>query len=300
MRGERLYGYVTESLWAITRPKWEAIMQFAERERAGVTLSAEDVKAIIGNRSSSEMSRSGAVAILPLHGVVAHRTNMMNDISGATSTERFSASFGQLVNDDAISAIVIDVDSPGGTIAGVTELANQIYAARGKKPIVAQVNALGASAAYWIAAASSEVISTPSGDVGSIGIITGHMDDSKEQEAKGRTLTVISAGRFKADGHGPLTEDAKARVQARVDRAYGVMVGDIAKFRGVKIGAVTDGFGEGDVVDAEQAKALGMIDGIATMDQTIARLTGRTTPGGFRAETSADADLETRLRLELA
>ncbi len=151
------------------------------------------------------------------------------------------------------------------------------------------MNALAASAAYWLAASCDEIVSTPSGQVGSIGIITAHLDTSKADDAEGVTKTVISAGKYKAEGNGPLTEDARAAIQARVDEAYGVMVSDIARGRGVKAAEVQNGFGEGRVVSAQQAKDLGMIDRIATMDETVSRLVGRKVGvGGMRAEAEAE------------
>ena len=254
---------------------------------SGGAFSAEELKARIGDPTSPGAGRRGVVAVLPLRGVIAHRMGGMTEMSGGMSTEKFAAMFREALKDDSIGAIVIDVDSPGGTIAGVTELAAEIYAARGIKPIVAEANALMASAAMWIAASAEQIVATPSAMIGAIGVITSHLDTSKAEEQEGVTRTVISAGKFKSEGYGPLTEEAKAAVQARVDEAYGVMVKDIARGRGVKASDVRDGFGEGRVVSASQAKALGMIDKIATIETTVTRLLGAKSP---RAALSADWD----------
>jgi signal peptide peptidase SppA len=183
-----------------------------------------------------------------------------------------------------VSAILIDANTPGGTIAGVTELAAEMYAARGRKPIVAHANALAASAGYWIVSAADEIVATPSADVGAIGVITAHVDTSKAEEAEGVTRTVVSAGKYKAEGHGPISEEGLAALQARVDDAYAVMTKDIARGRGVSPADVRAGFGEGRVVSAKEALKLGMIDRIATFDETVARMTGRRVSGGMRAE----------------
>lgn len=278
--------YVMETPWAILRSKLDEIEAILQFHMEGNKFTPEELRARLGEPfQQPESAKRGAVAVLPLRGVIAHRMGGMSEMSGAMSTERFSSMFRQALADESISAILIDVDSPGGTIAGVTELANEIHAARGRKPIVAHVNALAASAAYWIASAADRIESTPSGQVGSIGVITTeHIDTSKADERDGITRTVVSAGKYKAEGHGPLTDEAKAALQAMVDDAYGVMVKDIARGRNVDVATVRGGFGEGRIVSAKEALKGGMIDRIATLDETLARLTGRRAAAGLRAE----------------
>lgn len=284
MKYAHVAAYLAETPWAILRSKLDEIESILAFHMDGGRFTADELRARIGDPQQADVSRRGAVAIIPLQGVIAHRMGGMQEMSGAMSTERFSVMFRSALADPGVGSIVIDIDSPGGTISGVTELAGEIFAARGTKPIVAQVNALAASAAYWIAASADEIVSTPSGEVGAIGVITAHTDTSKADEAEGVTRTVISAGKYKGEGRGPLTDEAKAAIQARVDEAYGVMVGDIARGRGVKASEVRDGFGEGRVVSAKQAKAIGMVDRVATMDETISRLVGRRASAGMRAE----------------
>lgn len=282
--------YVTETPWAILRSKLDEIEAILQFHMAGNKFTAEELRARFGEPSQApEAMKRGAVAVIPLRGVVAHRMGGMSEMSGAMSTERFSGMFRQALGDDSVSAIVIDIDSPGGTIAGVTELAAEIYAARGRKPIVAHVNALAASAAYWIASAADRIESTPSGQVGSIGVITSeHVDTTEADEKDGIKRTVIAAGKYKAEGHGPLSDEAKAAIQARVDDAYATMTKDIARGRGVEASVVREGFGEGRVVSAKDALKMGMIDKIATFDETVGRLAGRRAQSGLRAEGDVD------------
>ncbi len=114
----------------------------------------------------------GGIAVLPLYGVVTQRGNMVDNISGpgATSTEQFSAALRQLLADDSVSQILIEIDSPGGSVYGVAELADEIFQARSQKPIVAIANSLAASAAYWIGCSANEFYVTPGGEVGRIGV----------------------------------------------------------------------------------------------------------------------------------
>lgn len=292
MKYSRIARYVAETPWAILESKLAEIEAVLEFHMAGGKYSPEDLQARFGEQSRPEAGKRGAVAVVPLRGVISHRMGGMIEMSGGMSVEQFTAMFRQAMADEAISAILIDVETPGGTITGVTELAAEIYAARGKKPVVAHVNALAASAGYWAISGASEIVSTPSGEVGSIGVITSHIDTTKADEADGLTRTVISAGRYKAEGHGPLSDETKAAVQARVDEAYAVMVKDIAKGRGVKPSEVSGGYGEGRVVSAKQALSLGMIDRIATMDQVLSGLMGKRSAAGLRAEESLTPEIE--------
>ena len=92
-------------------------------------------------------------------------------IPSTNLTEAFGAAFDRAAADSSIGAIVLNIDSPGGSVYGVEELADKIYKARGTKPVYAVANSLAASAAYWIGSAASQLYVTPSGEVGSIGVL---------------------------------------------------------------------------------------------------------------------------------
>jgi signal peptide peptidase SppA len=215
----------------------------------------------------------GQVAVIPIRGVIANRMSMMDDVSGGTSSEGIARAFRAALADTGIKAIVLDVDSPGGAVSGSTELSQMIFDARGGKPIVAHVNAMAASAAYWIASAADEIVATPSGAVGSIGVFGIHTDLSGAMEQAGIKKTVIKAGRYKAGQlpYAPLADDIAARIQASVDSAYDRFVKDVARNRNVAQTAVREGYGEGDMVDAEPALAQGMIDHLGTLEDTLQR-----------------------------
>jgi signal peptide peptidase SppA len=161
-----------------------------------------------------------------------------------------------------------------------------MFALRGVKKQVAYVGALAASAGYWLAAQADEIISTPSGTAGSIGVYSAHQDMSKALEAEGIDVTLISAGKYKVEGSpfAPLSDEAKAFMQARVDEAYSQFLKDVARGRGVSVADVRNGYGEGRALSAKDAKAAGLIDTIATFDETLSGLTGRKQASGMRAE----------------
>lgn len=272
--------YVSETPWAIMPEMLAVIVDVVAFRAAGGRLTAEEIRQRIGVESFAQRPAratvKGAVAVLGLRGVIAHRVEALDDVSApaGTSTQSFTRRFRDALADDAIGKILIDVDSPGGTVDGVPELADEILRSRGQKPVVAVINTLGASAAYWIASAADEIVMTPSGQVGSIGIITVHEDLSVFFEKKGIKTTLISAGEHKVEGNPfePLGDRAREHLQERVDAFYSMFVGAVAAGRGVKVEAVRGGFGRGRMVGMNEALAAGMIDRIATFDEVMAGL----------------------------
>ena len=231
-----------------------------------------------------------------MYGTIVQRADLFTEMSGGTSTERLSATFAQAVADPSVGSILLRIDSPGGGVYGVAEMADQIFKARGKKPIVAVADSMAASAAYWIASAADEIVVTPGGEVGSIGVFAAHEDISRHLDAEGVGVTLISAGKYKVEGSPfePLGEEARAALQSRVNDYYSLFVRAVAKGRGVSVDDVRGGFGEGRVVGAQQAVKLGMADRVDTYDATVARLArGGARPSGQRADAD-DIDLRRR------
>ncbi|HAE59753.1 MAG TPA: peptidase S49 [Anaerolineae bacterium] len=266
-----------ESPWAILPSTLAVLDEIVTRHVYGEKLEAEEIQARIGGGSSRPTGRRvHNVAILPLFGTIVGRGNMMTDVSGASSAERFAADFDALVKDPEIGAIVIDVDSPGGQVRGIEELARQIYDARGSKPIVSIANHSMASAAYWIGSAADEIVVTPSGEVGSIGVLGVHRDISGAEARDGVKTTVISQGKYKTEANQfePLSEEARAALQARIDEIYEQFVEAVARNRGVEIETVRSGFGEGRMVSARKAVEMGMADRVDTLNGTLSRLLG--------------------------
>jgi signal peptide peptidase SppA len=288
---------VSETPWAILPATLAVVIEIAARYASGEKLSAEEV-ALRTNGKKPTQRVEGDIAVLPLFGVIVPRSNLMSEVSGATSAERFGATFKQLVNDSNVGAIVIDADSPGGAVTGVDELSQMIYDARGSKPIVAVANHLAASAAYWIATAADELVVTPSAEVGGIGVFAAHEDLSMALEKAGIKTTLISAGKFKTEAspYEPLTVEARAAIQQRVDEYYTTFTKAVARNRGVPAAQVRDGFGEGRVVGVRQAISLGMADRVATMEAVIGEMMKKPKKKMPMDENKGRAELEFRQR----
>ena len=286
---------ISETPWAILPDKLADIMDVVALRASGITLSAEEIQERIGAVANRPRQRStGDIAVIPLVGTISHRMGLMAQSSGGTSVEGFTRDFRELVADSSVGGIVIDVDSPGGSVSGIDELASEIYRARGTKPITAVANAMSASAAYWIASAADELVVTPSGEVGSIGVIAAHQDESALHEKLGVKVSLVTAGKYKAENNPfePLTEEGRAAIQTRVDESYAMFTKAVARNRGVPVETVRSEFGQGRLVGAKEAVRRGMADRVATIDEVIQSVRrGQSGPSGRAAAAMVDAPL---------
>jgi signal peptide peptidase SppA len=220
-------------------------------------------------------SNGSIISVIPVFGLITNRESLRQQIFGGTSVDKLKAQFRSALGDPSVSAIVLNVDSPGGEVTGTLELADEIFQSRGTKKIVAVANCSALSAAFWLASAASELVVTPSGEVGSVGIYAVHDDYSGALEKAGIRVTFIKAGKFKTDGNPsePLADSARSDMQQKVDAFYEKFVGAVARGRRTQKSTVRERFGNGRGVLARDAVALGMADRVATFDETVSRLT---------------------------
>lgn len=285
MKYGRILREVCASPWAITPERMADIVDVLAFQASGGKLTAEEIREYMDEPSAAagEERGRGGVSIIPVKGIIHHRIEQVQNISGpgGTSTESVSRQFRQALNDRSTDAVVFDFRTPGGGVAGVDELATEIREARGgDKRVVAMVNSYAGSAGYYLAAQADEVVVTPSGQVGSIGVFAAHENLSEALAQQGREITLVSAGKYKVEGNPfePLSDEAKAAIQERVDAFYGKFVDAVAAGRGVAADRVRNGFGEGRMVLADDALAEGMVDSIETMDDLVARLSSGDRP----------------------
>lgn len=283
--------------WAIRPEKLHMIQELIRLRAAGGRFTYEKVRERIGAtapRKSSIASQPGSVAVIPIVGTISHRMNMMSEVSGGggTSVQKLTAQFRTALKDPNVKAIVLDVDSPGGSVDGIAELASEIYDARKTKTVVAVANTQAASAAYWLASAAKELVVAPSGQVGSIGVFGAHEDLSKHLENDGVHISLISAGKYKVEGnpYEPLSDEARAAMQAKVDGYYSMFTKAVARGRGVAQAKVKDGFGQGRMEMAPDAVAQGMADWIGTLDDVLAKYGASSSGGRSGMSSSASAE----------
>lgn len=264
------------ALWAIQEEKLDQITAFLRLKLDGGTVSDEDLARAINQKTAREVADApGSIAILGVYDTLAPRMNMMDDMSGGTSLTQLSMAFRAALADPGIKAIVFDHNSPGGTVAGTGELAAEILQSRGTKPIIAQVNDLSASAAYWLASAADEIVVRPGAEAGALGVYRVHEDVSKMLEQRGIKPTIVKSDgspfKVEAANIAPLNDDARAHIQERVNQQFDRMVRAIAEGRGTTLTQVRDRFGQGRVYGAEELVARGMADRIGTMEDTLER-----------------------------
>lgn len=274
MKYSHIISEVCRKPWAILPEKLAIIAQFLRMSAAGEKLSEEEIQSSMSAGPRVSPKGSGAVAVIPVYGTISRRMNMMSKMSGGTSIEQLTSSFRQAMSDPSVKAVVLNVDSPGGSVDGVPELAAEILSARAQKKTIAVSDTMAASAAYWIASACDEIVVTPSGSVGSIGVFAVHEDYSKALEAEGVSVTLVSAGKYKTEGnpYQALSGEAKDALQSDVDKFYGMFVKAVAQGRGATQESVRSGYGEGRMVMAQDAVKAGMADRVGTLDQVLSDL----------------------------
>lgn len=263
------------SVWYIREETMDLMLSILERRMRNEVLDDASLGLLMSQRDERGAGMGGnvrGIGILPLHGPIFPKANMMTEMSGATSLESWRQEFRSLMENDFVSTILLDVDSPGGHADMIPETAAEIRAGRDKKDIIAVANTSMNSAAMYLASQATKVYATPSGQVGSIGTILTHVDDSRKDEMAGIKRTYIHAGDYKAELAGPLSDDAKSRLQDYVDYHYAGFVRDVAAGRNTTVEDVLANYGQGSVLTPIQATEVGMIDGVQTFDHVLGRL----------------------------
>lgn len=287
--------------WAVIPEKFTEIQEIYLRHMRGQALSSDALEqlrasSVIKSKAKPEppdpYQNVKGVAVIDIAGVISKKMNLFSDISGGVSTQLIGQAVNQALADESIRAIVLNIDSPGGSVDGTQELARKIFSARSQKPIVAYTDGMMASAAYWIGAAAEQVyISGDTTEVGSIGVVATHVDVSKLEEARGVKTTEIVAGKFKrvASSYAPLSDMGRATIQEQVDHVYSVFVQDVAAFRGVSPEAVVKDMADGRIFLGRQAIEHGLVNGQRSLDAIITDLSSRRIQGGRMNGNTSDA-----------
>lgn len=250
--------------WAIQPDSLETICRISLRENESV----EAVAAKLGRplENTHEVTHRDGVAIVPVSGPIFRRANIFTRISGATSIDTLATDFTAAVTDPEVSAIVLEIDSPGGQVTGINEFAGMIKSARGIKPIIAYVGGMGASAAYWIASAADSIVLDASASVGSIGVVAAF--DAPEKD---NSIEIVS-NQSPDKRLDVSTDKGKAKIQAHVDRLADVFVEFVADARNESVDTVLANFGKGGVLVGSDAVDVGMADAVGSLEGVIQQL----------------------------
>lgn len=272
---ERALRFVSHSVWAMHPQAIELVMAIIAERASGHAPSDEELLERVGVRATEPDRAPSGVAVIRASGPIVPHAGMVDRTSSElTSVEKMQGQFRAAMGDPAVQHVLFNFDSPGGVVDLIPEFADEIRAARGEKPITAVANTWAGSGAYWLASQADQLVVTPSGEVGSIGVWSAHQDISAKQAAEGVNTTLISAGKYKIEGnpYAPLDEEAAAHLQDSVDYVYDLFLEAVAQGRGTDAASVREGFGEGRMVKANDAVRAGMADRVATFDQVLSEL----------------------------
>ena len=210
------------------------------------------------------------IAVIPIHGTLVKRVLGVEAASGLTSYGGIAQELEAALADPLVQGILLDIDSPGGEASGSFELARQIRHAATQKPVWAVANDAAYSAAYALAASAQRLIITETGGVGSIGVIALHIDQSVKDAQEGYRYTAVTAGAHKNDfsPHHPLSDEAKAELQAEVDRLYGLFVEHVTAMRSLNADAVRAT--EAGLYFGANAITAGLADAVSSFETALA------------------------------
>jgi len=252
---------IVEDHATLSREEWDERLTAVEKQR-GRPLS---------NERKGVTMRDGGVATIEIVGPIVRRGDLFSQVSGMTSIDTLAKDFGAALDDRAVKAIVLAIDSPGGEVTGVAEFADMIRAARSgptTKPVVAYVGGMAASAGYWLASAAARVVCDSTALLGSIGVVQAVRDPSRD---RGGTIEFVSS-QSPHKRPDPTTGTGAAQIQNVVDAMAGVFVAAVARNRNVSEETVLVDFGGGGLFVGQTAVAAGLADRVGSYESVLADL----------------------------
>lgn len=218
--------------------------------------------------------KQGNVGIIEIKGPMTNATSYWDRYDKAATYPAIRDALLYAVQDPEVETILLDIESGGGAVSGMFDAARLIRTINDSiVPVVAFGESIY-SAAYCLASAAGQVLTTKAGGVGSIGIIATHMDFSKMYADMGINVSVMRSGKYKAlaNRFEPLTEEAKAQMQKGLDASYEVFVQHVADMRGVTYPKADSTMAQGREFHGEEAKTSGLVDGLTVYDALVAAL----------------------------
>jgi len=301
--GRMILAQMAAQRWALHRPVLQAGVDVLSRRTMGERSDPEAVARIVGEREARQSRRradwgawgddprqaeveqrgyfvDGSVAVVPVQGLICKYGSMINGISqpeGVTTAQlcrSMEAAASEVRGGGRVRSMLLDIDSPGGTLAGIHDVQACLAVINGRGVrTVALCHDMAASGGYWTACGCASVYCTPQADVGSIGVYT-LLEDSSEMYAKGGiTRYLIASGEHKGAG-APGTEVSKAQVEqalAEVSAANEVFIRAVADGRGMAVEAVRP-LATGRVFIGQQAVDAGLCDGVTGYAELVARM----------------------------
>lgn len=215
----------------------------------------------------------GETAVIPIYGPLATRRSY-----AFFTYEDIKRDLAAALGDERVANIILDIESPGGMASGCDECADAIRAAAALKPVAAHITGVGASGAYWLAAASGHISAAATAIVGSVGAVFEYMDAGGIMERFGATRVKVVSSQSPLKRPDAGSEEEREMLQKIADSTGDLFVKAVARFRGVKAADVAERYGRGGIMSAADARAAGMIDRVMTFDEALARISRQRTP----------------------
>ena len=296
----RLASIIKRPLWAIHPAHLPILLREAMTEGSVPFLGSASFRTSASGAEASIMKakESSKVVIIPIEGVLTQ-----NDSWAGTTYDFLNTALDHAEADSTVKRVILSVDSPGGEVTGLPETAAAIARVASKKPVTARVTGMAASAAYWLASQASDIVLTPSGEVGSVGVRQMHVDISQSLEQAGIKVTEMSSGEFKTEGSPfqPLSDESKAYFETQLQALHSQFIDAISAGRGTRVSAevAAKRFGEGRMFTAPEALKNGMIDAVMEPRQYLRGVIRQISASAEVNEGDAAlVDYEPRIRLE--
>ena len=249
-------------IWPIHPPAFEDMYRRLGAENAAGGLAQYAAGLPQKTAAKDLYSLYGDTAVIQIAGPLLKRESFAFFFFGGTSYAFVRQALQTAMDDDEVSAVILNIDSPGGVVNGLEETVDMVYELRGVKPIVAYADGLMASAAYEIGSAAGEIVAGATAMVGSIGVLMVHEDWSQYNAKLGIDVTYLTAGKYKALGNPdePLSDLARETFQAELDYLYTIFVETVARNRDVEASTVLSDMADGRIFIGQQAVDAGLAD----------------------------------------
>jgi ClpP class serine protease len=254
---------LAQERWAILPESLLLIRDIASREHV------PDFEAVLAKRGTllEQGARTvirGKTAIVPVTGPIFRRANLFTELSGATSIDVLAREFKEAEERSNISSIIVNFDTPGGMVNGVSEFSQMLRASR--KPVIGYVGNMAASAGYWMASACATVVINDTAQLGSIGVVTSFWLDDDEELVE---IVSTQSPNKRVDVR---TDEGRAHIQRDTDELAQVFIDTVAANRGVSAETVMNDFGRGGILIGKNAVKTGMADRIGSLESLISDL----------------------------
>lgn len=233
----------------------------ASVQAANRILTATEDPDILAVENFAEADADRGIGIIHIDGIIGHKLTATQRAMGGVDTDDLIDQLEQAASEPGIATIILNIDSPGGTIGGVPEVAETVEQIQqsGTTEIIAYTDSMMASAAYWIATAANAIYASPSAEVGSIGVYLPVVDTSQALGQAGINVELIKAGKFKGAGYPgvAIDEEVRAFLQQEVNESYDEFAGFVQKYR-PQLGQDKM---QGQTFTGKRAASIGLIDG---------------------------------------